>query len=300
MKPNSVPSATKQIILTITMALVCAALAWPGGRTASAQEQSPDTAGKTTAREHQLNGSPAPPSERIIHRFNRDYAGGANPQASLIQDAAGNLYGTTPKGGRNGDFHGSVFELSPQSNGSWSYTALHFFSGSPDGADPISALVMDSSGNLYGATARGGKGDEGIVYKLSPQSDGNWSEQILHNFYGVDGYYPIGSLTTDSDGNLYCATDFSGHGDGGTVFELSPQPNGKWTGTVLYTFAGGDTPLGDLIFDSAGNLYGTAYTDPGFGLVFELIPQPGGAWFGLNRHCIPSQAPPMETGPAAA
>jgi uncharacterized repeat protein (TIGR03803 family) len=176
---------------------------------------------------------------------------------------------------------------------------LHKFAGTPDGASPSGRLISDSAGNLYGTTINGGVANKGTVFELSPPSGSgtSWSESVLYSFQGGsnDGYGPWGGLVFDASGNLYGTTEFGGSRDGagfGTVFELSPPSvaGGAWTETVLYSFKGGKdgvSPVGDtLIFDAAGNLYGTTdeggiYSDgPYSGTAFELSPPAisGGAW----------------------
>jgi uncharacterized repeat protein (TIGR03803 family) len=192
----------------------------------------------------------------------------------LIRDKAGNLYGTTGGGGPSG--YGTVFKLDP----SGTETVLHFFGGPPDGIAPIAGLIMDSKGNLYGATWWGGIG-YGTVYKV----DANGKETVLYSFTGgADGGYPYGGLVRDSKGNLYGTTEYGGPGSGtceggdypagcGTVFKV--DPSGKET--VIYSFTGtpdGYYPLGGLVRDAAGNLYGTTSEGGklGFGTVFKVSP----------------------------
>jgi uncharacterized repeat protein (TIGR03803 family) len=172
---------------------------------------------------------------------------------------------------------------------------------SGDGAFPVSSLIADGAGNLYGTTEVGGANDGGVVFELSPNSDGSWSESILYDFCSVignggfclDGQYPVAGLIFDKAGNLYGTTSQGGSGTGGyrfgTVFELSPpsfQGDG-WTESVLYNFCAGSNtkcqdggePTSQLIFDGAGNLYGTTLlggTNPTGGTVFELSPGTGG------------------------
>lgn len=127
-------------------------------------------------------------------------------------------------------------------------------------------LVRDASGNLYGTTTNGGTDNVGIVYELSPQTDGGWTETVLHNFADnnhVDGDQPYAGLAIDSAGNLYGTTRFGGPSGEGTVFEMSPQGGGTWTETILYNFGSttndGIFPYSPLVLDSVGNLYGTTY-----------------------------------------
>jgi uncharacterized repeat protein (TIGR03803 family) len=167
---------------------------------------------------------------------------------------------------------------------------------------PEGGLIADGAGNLYGTTSHGGAHDDGIVFELSPPSEGkkNWSETVLHSFDGSDGKYPLASLVADGAGNLYGTTSQGGpykQGgvSGGVAFELTPPPAGKnaWIEKVLYFFgrldgkgrSDGKNPYGSLIADGAGNLYGTTLEGGrggrvGDGAVFELTP-PGdgrGRW----------------------
>jgi len=231
-------------------------------------------------------------TESILHSFNFPAGDGANPTASVILDAGGNLYGTTAGGGAYGE--GIAFELTPSAGGSWTETILHNFIYSfsiYDGFGPYGGLTLDAAGNLYGTTANGiddGNMTGGTVYELSPAAGGSWNETILYYFSDADGIAPQASLIFDSAGNLY-GTAFNG-GTGnidGTVFELSPQAGGSWAPKLLYDFgkksgAYGENPQSDLIFDSAGNLYGTTvFGGParacgsetyGCGTVFEVKP----------------------------
>jgi uncharacterized repeat protein (TIGR03803 family) len=239
---------------------------------------------------------PAPPSsqwtEKILYSFLNDGVDGQKPLASVVFDSTGNLYGTTFDGGTSG--YGTVFELSPVGDG-WVETLLHTFPFSGDGQNPRGSLILDSSGNVYGMTLFGG-GGSGIVFELSPSSGGEWTEAVLHNFAnGSDGGYPTGGLIFDSLGNLYGITEIGGATDAGTVFELSPSSGGSWSETILYTFGSkasdGSNPFGNLVFDSAGNLYGTAFdggTD-GSGTVFELKPFDG-HWYEKTLYNFGSSA----------
>jgi uncharacterized repeat protein (TIGR03803 family) len=222
---------------------------------------------------------------------------GSQPLCGLIFDAAGSLYGTTRYGGDYG--YGTVFELTPSSGGSWTESVLHSFTGT-DGSTPFEAPTFDAPGNLYGKTWAGGTQGLGVVYKLAPNSDGTWTESVLHSFTGrSDGAYPDrGTVILDASGNLYGATGGGGTGtcNGnwgkgcGVVFELTPQPGGSWKEKVLRKFRGGKdgaVPEG-LIFDAAGTtLYGVtalggggscSYTIPGCGTVFKLTPNSHGGW----------------------
>jgi len=142
---------------------------------------------------------------------------GRYPQAGLILDTNGNLYGTTYGGGAYGK--GTMFELSP----SGAETVLHSFcarAGCPDGSHPRADLVMDTAGNLYGTTYDGGTNSVGTVFKLSP----NGTETVLHSFAanGSDGTHPYAGVVMDTMGHLY-GTTYSGGANGyGTVFKVTP------------------------------------------------------------------------------
>jgi uncharacterized repeat protein (TIGR03803 family) len=200
---------------------------------------------------------------------------GANPVAGLFRDSSGNLYGTTPYGGDSscGSFGcGTVFKLTPAGQ----LTALHTFTGAPDGVYPNAGLVRDASGNLYGTTYGGGTYGPGTVFKVTAAGQ----QRVLYSFTGsTDGQYPYSTLVRDSRGNLY-GTTFQGGAYGfGVVFKLSPSGHES----VLYSFTGGTdggNPYAGLTRDSSGNLYGTTFVGgdlscnapSGCGTVFELTP----------------------------
>lgn len=245
------------------------------------------------------------PNLQTIYNFVGEIDGTA-PTGNLVADAAGNLYGTTSAGGSKAFCQGSsqigcgvVFKLSPPSirGGAWKQTVLYRFTGGSDGAMPMAGLIFDQAGNLYGTAGLGGTFDGlcstngidngcGVIFELSPQENGTWMESVLYSFTGLaDGYYPAGSLIFDGSGNLYGTAEFGGVCTGcGTVFEISPNGLQSWTETTLYQFPGdfhGAIPAAGLIFDQVGNLYGTTVgggTGTG-GTVFELSPaQQGQAW----------------------
>jgi hypothetical protein len=171
---------------------------------------------------------------------------------------------------------------------------LYSFPGLPGGTDPNGNLIFDSAGNLYGVALEGGTGSCvggcGIVYELSPNGSGGWTETTLYNFQGApDGNQPTSGVISDAAGNLYGTTLIGGTGSCkdinentgcGTVFELSPNGSGGWTETVLYSIPGGiETCPEGLTFDNAGNLYLVIEgCGDGRGSVFELSPAGGGKW----------------------
>lgn len=235
---------------------------------------------------------------------------GAQPSTGLLADQSGNLYGTTLSGGANSPKNGggTVFELTPGANNTWTYTVLYSFCSlkkCADGESPTSALIMDAAGNLYGTTTAGGPskdGGNGVAFELVPNADrSKWTLEVLHAFCSKggkacsDGGLP-GALTYagaasgapyDGTSALYGTTANRGaFGPGGVAFQLKPGKNG-WAEEVLYDFCsvGGDSctdgssPVSGLIVDGSGNLFGTA--DGGtrtFGVAFELSPVRKGNW----------------------
>jgi len=217
------------------------------------------------------------------------------PTTSLALDNAGNLFGITHPYGN----YPTAFELSPNSNGTWTETTLYIFcigQNCPNGESPDGTLVLDSKGDLYGTAAFGGAPCAngfvgcGVIYELLPPSlpGGAWTETVLYSFCQVedceDGISPSGKLTFDRLGNLYGTTETGGVGGSGTVFELSPGSDGTWTETTLYSFCAsagcldGGYPYEGVAFDKSGNLYGTTSGggSTGYGTIFKL--SPGASW----------------------
>jgi uncharacterized repeat protein (TIGR03803 family) len=164
------------------------------------------------------------------------------------------------------------------------------FTGHNAGGTPFSNLVMDSAGNLYGTTFYGGVNGYGTAFKLSRNPNGSWHESLLHPFQGgSDIGNPWAGLTMDANGNLYGTTTGGILAGFGSVFRLTPKPNGGWQETVLHTFTGngdGAAPYGPVILDSAGNIYGMTHNGGGTnsGVVFELSPVSGGGWHETILH----------------
>jgi uncharacterized repeat protein (TIGR03803 family) len=250
--------------------------------------------------------------EKVLYSFGKD---AASPQASLVFDAKGNLYGTTLSGGA---YHvGTVFELTPTDSGGWKEKILHSFGNGKDGFFPYSNLIFDTSGNLYGTTYYGGGGSSctsgcGTVFELTPEAGGGWKETILHSFYGngKDGFFPYANLIFDTSGNLYGTTSQGGSYGSGTAFELIPKPGGGWKEKILHSFdfnyEDGFYPTAGLIFDSAGNLYGTTRSggrsicETGCGTVFELSPTVGGCWKERILHTFDQHGGPDGYYPAGS
>jgi uncharacterized repeat protein (TIGR03803 family) len=216
---------------------------------------------------------------------------GRNPYVGLI-DQAGIFYGTTYAGGAYN--YGTVFKLKPNGDGSWSESVIHSFNfDGKDGYYPGTGLTLDSVGNLYGATLEGGAYNYGMVFKLTPSGAEAWKESVVHSFNsdGKDGFYPYAGVIFDPAGNLYGTTQGSGPYCSpyacGTVFKLIPNNDGSWSESVIHLFNGydGAFPVAGVIFDAAGNLYGTT-VEGGFsfckghgcGTVFKLRPNGDGSW----------------------
>jgi len=203
---------------------------------------------------------------------------GCMPQSDVLLDPAGILYGTASFAAHN---EGTVWRLSP-TQGNWSLTVLHAFQGS-DGSSPVAGVILDSLGNLYGTTWRGGNNNDGTAFELTPGDEAErWTLTTIHDFLGLaggDGSEPMADLVLDSKGNLYGTTASGGSGDCqgvgcGTLFELVPLGNGQWTehhfdlSPSLGTFP--DAPLlqrGNQIFGTAGE-----GGSGGGGVVFRVTP----------------------------
>jgi uncharacterized repeat protein (TIGR03803 family) len=227
-------------------------------------------------------GANAASTEKVLYSFHGT-PDASIPTSNLISDDAGNLYGTTARGGISDGYYGNgtVFKLSPAS-GHWRETILYKFSGGSDGKYPSSGLVSDSAGNLYGTTSQGGSSSCGcgVVFKVDPSG----TETVLYSFNGTDGDEPMGGLIFDAHGDLFGTTTNGGTNFDGTVFELVPNSDGTWTEQVLYSFTSGSgdgsNPEAGVVMDHAGNLYGTTESggnNPGDGTVFELK-HSGSSW----------------------
>jgi uncharacterized repeat protein (TIGR03803 family) len=186
-----------------------------------------------------------------LHSFTGGTDGG-EPYGTPILDSKGNLYGTTEFGGNLSDCYGSgcgvVYEL--EASGAWK--TLYSFTGGSDGGEPLGGVILDKSGNIYGATTFGGPNFAGAVFKLDPAG----SERTLYTFTGgTDGANPHPGVTADGAGNLYGTTENGGASNAGVVFKVNASGE-----TVLHSFTGGSDggyPYAGVILDAAGNLCGT-------------------------------------------
>ena len=221
--------------------------------------------------------------ESLLYAFKGHPGDGSGPEALLIEDSEGNLYGTTTMGGES-DL-GTVFRVGVARKETILYNFKGPVGGGGDGAYPVAGVISDAAGNLYGGTGAGGGGGKGVVFEV--EKSGN--ETLLYSFSGgLDGAGPGEVLLMDLTGNLYGTTQDGGYAvcgyHCGSVYELSPQ--GGWKETTLYTFCSlsncedGEEPMrGPLVRDKHGNLYGTTnvggkYTCTtnglGCGVVFKL------------------------------
>jgi uncharacterized repeat protein (TIGR03803 family) len=175
--------------------------------------------------------------------------------------------------------------LVPQKGGRWKEKVLHQFTkNGMDGYFPEAALILDTTGNLYGTTSFGGAHDAGTVFELTPTAEGRWTEALLYSFRknGIDGAFPDGSLIFDAAGNLFGTTGGGGPDNAGAVFELTPAAGGGWNEKVLHKFRkdgrDGNFPEAGLVLDAEGNLYGTTFEGGtgtcggGCGTAFEVTP----------------------------
>lgn len=205
----------------------------------------------------------------VLHNFTGGVSDGTHPASGLVADKSGNLYGTAAGGGASGG--GIVYKLAPDGS---TFTVLHSFAGT-DGALPTAGLIMDSLGNLYGTTSKGGESNLGVVFELAPNGS---SYTLLYTFAGAsDGANPEAGLYADAIGNLYGTTN-SGGGPAcpicGSVFEIHPDGFEKAIHNFLGALNDGANPAAGLIADSSGNLYGTTVNGgtSNAGTVFKLSP----------------------------
>jgi uncharacterized repeat protein (TIGR03803 family) len=230
-------------------------------------------------------------TEKVLHAF-AGGTDGANPNGGLVLDSNGVVYGTTYSGGNQSCQYkdeigcGTAFELKQptKKGGAWAERHLHVFTAGSDGANPNGGLILDANGALYGTGEGGANRGQGIVFRLKGKGGGRWEDTTLYDFpgNGQDGSSPLAGLILDAKGSLWGTASGGGTVGDGTVFRL--RPVGKsWAFAVLHAFTGnpdGSWPASSLIFDAAGNLFGTteqsgtgqACGNYGCGTVFEVSP----------------------------
>jgi hypothetical protein len=221
-------------------------------------------------------------TETVLHNFaggtlGKQFGDGAHPNGGLIlasNNGVLSAYGTTPNGGDEAGTCeegsegfvgcGVVFSLTPSGkSGAWSEEILHRFSYASDGAGPSGGLTFDATGSLYGAAGGGGSYESGLVFRLSPTKEGDWTESVLYEFTGGDdGQGPASPLQFDSLGNLF-GTAIGGADFSGVVFRLSrpSRSASDWRYTLLHSFIGapdGKDASGPLVWRNMGDLYGVA------------------------------------------
>jgi len=240
-------------------------------------------------------------TEQVLHRFN-NFSGGFWPEAGVVADKSGALYGTTNEGGQTSNYCsdgcGVVFKLAPPSKpgGTWTKTVIYRFTGEGDGGEPYAGLTFDQAGRLYGTTWTGHSNSHdngGAVFRLTPsaQKGAPWNEATLYTFTTDGGpWSPTAGIIFGKAGNIYGTSEVGGccYHYLGDVFELKPptKEGGTWTETTLYTFKGGKDgqwPYAGLVFGKDGALYGTTLQggggkcsngahDFGCGTVFRILP----------------------------
>src|ERR1700719_1708932 len=224
----------------------------------------------------QLNGHWG---ERVLVDF-LSQEGLPQPVGPMVVDAKGNVYGSTIEGGDPSCNCGEVFQLT-RSGGAWTFNVLHTFLGGPtDGQNPVSGLVQDGAGNIYGATGQGGMYGPGSIFELSPASGGGWTFSIIHSFgLAGDGGDPYGPISIDGSGNLYGTTSGGGFFGYGIVFKVAIS-NGAWTETTLYNFTldyGMFQQPDGVVPGPDGNLYGATIFggEYSLGTIYKLSPTSG-------------------------
>jgi uncharacterized repeat protein (TIGR03803 family) len=216
-------------------------------------------------------------TQTVVYYFKGGASDGCTPASQLVLDGQGNLFGTT-SGGLNSPE--TVFELSP-AGGAWEEKSIYTFTSV---GIPGVQLAIDQSGNLFGSLEYGGSEGRGAIFVLH-RANGTWAEELIWQFSGGDGAYPLGGVSLGSEGNLYGTTSAGANGSG-TVFELSPKGGGDYALRTIYAFqenGGWGDPMMPLAIDGSGNLFGVTSNPVSEGpptetpVAFELSPT-GNVW----------------------
>ncbi len=212
-------------------------------------------------------------TSKILYSFNPDDGDCNDPEAGVVFDSSGDLLGTANTGCPYNI--GGAYELTPSGSG-WTESVVTAFQDMTDGDGSMAGLIPDGHGGFYGTTFDLGPNGGGTVFELTP-SGGSWMFSLVYSFTYFDnnGSGLLAPVSMDANGNLY-GTTFECEECRGTVFELTPS-SGTWTRNVLYRFTGGNDggfPYSNVVFDSSGNLYGTAsyYGAYGQGVIWEITP----------------------------
>lgn len=233
-----------------------------------------------------------------VHTVLYSFTGGADggePYKGVTLDGAGNLYGTAVTGG-SGSCEGGcgvTYKLT-KSGDTWTQRVIHAFTGGADGSGPGSRVAVDKRGNVYGMTPTGGANGLGVIYLLRPRKSGGYAFRVIHTFSGgMDGSSGSAGRLVLRGGRVFGAATTGGAFGAGTVFQLTPLQTGEWDFQTLYSFQGapdGVFPYGALLFDSAGNIYGTTYYGgtSGLGAVYKLSPSSSGEWNETVLHSFQS------------
>jgi uncharacterized repeat protein (TIGR03803 family) len=220
-------------------------------------------------------------TETILYSFPGQFLGpdGDLPVGGLAIDKEGNLYGVTQAGGTAGK--GAVFTLARAADGSFTERIIHSFHVS-DGDLPNSTPVLDSAGNLYGTTYFGGNANIcppdgcGVIYELTKNANGSWSEIVLRELQKQDGWQAVGPVVFDRAGNLYAAAQAGGAYSWGSIYEITPHSPAPWTERIVHNFTNnpdGASPSG-IIVNASGSIFGVtgAGGSSQMGIIFEIAP----------------------------
>jgi uncharacterized repeat protein (TIGR03803 family) len=235
-------------------------------------------------------------TQTVIHAFTGGNDG-SGPGARVTVDGAGNIYGMTPTGGAYG--LGTIYKIHQASPEVWTLNVIHAFTGGTDGATGSAGRMILRGGRLYGAATAGGRHGSGVVFELTSRGLGEWDFKTIYSFKGQpDGSFPYGALLIDRSGYIYGTTYYGGVNGIGSVYKLSPTAAprrfGEWKEEVIYSFqqgTDGNSPISNLVFDAASNLYGTTSEGGlGSGTIFKLSPVGAGKWTETVVHAF--EGPP--------